>query len=130
MSIKMFLKWWHFLSIWYLFICFKTIILRFVHSLWFVKYIFFTKTWSMKTSTRIVKYESGVLKSNNLGSIAFYILFYLLQFFLIFSFSFVIKLGIYYCVLPFFASIIFLTFHQFKQSFHSLSLCTSAPTNL
>ena len=42
----------------------KTIILCSVYSIWFVKYMFSAKIWSMKTSTRIVKYESWVVKSN------------------------------------------------------------------
>ena len=36
----------------------------FVHSLWFVKYMFSTKIWFVKSSTKIVKYESRVVKSN------------------------------------------------------------------
>ena len=35
-----------------------------VHPKWFVKYVFSTKEWFVKTSTRIVKYESRVVKSN------------------------------------------------------------------
>ena len=50
--------------IWYLIVGFKTIILCSVHSLWFVKYMFSAKIWFMKTSTRIVKYKSQVIKSN------------------------------------------------------------------
>ena len=35
-----------------------------VHDLLFVKYVFTAKIWFMKTSTGIMKYESGVVKSN------------------------------------------------------------------
>ena len=42
----------------------KTIILCSVSSIWFVKYVFFAKIWFLKTSTRIVKYESRVVKAN------------------------------------------------------------------
>ena len=40
-----------------------TIILFTVHSIRFVKYVFSAKIWFMKTSTRIMKYESRVIKS-------------------------------------------------------------------
>ena len=43
---------------------FTTIILCSVHSIWFLKYIFSAKIWFVKTSTRIVIYESRVVKSN------------------------------------------------------------------
>ena len=36
----------------------------FVHWLWFVKYVFSTKIWFVKTSTWFLKYESRVVKSN------------------------------------------------------------------
>ena len=36
----------------------KTIILCFVHSMCFVKYVFPAKIWFVKTSTKIVKCES------------------------------------------------------------------------
>ena len=36
----------------------------FVHWLWFVKYVFSTKIWLVKTSTWFLKYESRVVKSN------------------------------------------------------------------
>ena len=50
--------------IWYQLPGFKTIIVCSVHSIRFVKYVSFAKIWFMKTSTRIVKYESRVVKSN------------------------------------------------------------------
>ena len=48
------------------FVCrgFNTIILCSFHSIWFVKYVFSAKIWFVKTSTKIVKYESQVVKSN------------------------------------------------------------------
>ena len=54
----MFLKLWYCQKVWYLFPGLKTIILCSVHSTWFVKYLFSAKLWFVKTSTRIVKYES------------------------------------------------------------------------
>ena len=44
----------------------RPLILCTVHSIWFVKYVFSAKIWSVKTSIRIVKYESRarVAKSN------------------------------------------------------------------
>ena len=42
----------------------KTVIVCSVHSMGFVKFVFSTKIWFVKTSTRIVKYESRVVKSN------------------------------------------------------------------
>ena len=51
--------------IWYLLAGFKTIILCSVHSIRFVKYVFFAKIWFVKTSTGIVKYESRVVKLNS-----------------------------------------------------------------
>ena len=65
-SIRMFSKLWQYqiidtyLQVTYL----KTIILCSVSSIWFVKYVFFAKIWFLKTSTRIVKYESRVVKAN------------------------------------------------------------------
>ena len=50
--------------IWYQLPGFKTIIVCSVHSIRFVKYVSFAKICFMKTSTRIVKYESRVVKSN------------------------------------------------------------------
>ena len=48
-----------------LFICkFKTIILYSVYSAWSVKCVFSAKKWFVITSTRIVKYELRVAKSN------------------------------------------------------------------
>ena len=43
---------------------FKTIVLFSVLSIQFMKYVFSAKIWFVKTSTRIVKYESRVAKSN------------------------------------------------------------------
>ena len=62
--IIVFLKLWHCQIIWYLFACFKVIILGSFHSIWFVKYVFSAKLRFVKPSTRLVKYESRVLKSN------------------------------------------------------------------
>ena len=45
-------------------VSFKTIIVCSVHSIRFVKYKSFAEIWFVKTSTRIVKYESRVVKSN------------------------------------------------------------------
>ena len=42
----------------------KTIILCFLHSVWFVKYVFSAKTWFVKNSTRIMKHKSQIIKSN------------------------------------------------------------------
>ena len=64
LSIRMFLKVWLCRIIWYLFAGFKTITLCSVSSIWFMKYVFFAEIWFVKTSTRIVKYESRVVKSN------------------------------------------------------------------
>ena len=50
--------------IWYLFAGLKPIILYSVHSILFVKYLFSSEIWFVKTSTRIVKYESRVVKSS------------------------------------------------------------------
>ena len=50
--------------IWFLFADFKTAILCSVHSIWFVKYVLSAKVLFVKTSTRIVKCESRVVKSN------------------------------------------------------------------
>ena len=46
---------------------FKIITLCSVHSIWFVKYALAAKIWFLKTSTRIMKYESKVVKSNPAG---------------------------------------------------------------
>ena len=62
MSIRIFLKLWHCRIIWYLLVGFKTIILCSVHSIRFVKMCFFLLKY-VKTSTRVVKYESRVVKS-------------------------------------------------------------------
>ena len=64
-SIRM-LKFWHCQIIMYLFAGFKTMILCSIHSLWFVKYVRSAKIWSVKTSTRIVKYESRVVKNQTI----------------------------------------------------------------
>ena len=63
-SIRMFSKLWHYRIIWYLFAGFKTVILCSVHSIWFVKYVLAAKMWFVKTSFRIMKYESQDVKSN------------------------------------------------------------------
>ena len=55
---------WQCQIIWYLFESFKTIILCSVCSMQFVKYVLPVKIWLVKTLTRIVKYESRVVKSN------------------------------------------------------------------
>ena len=34
------------------------------HSIWFVKYVFYDKIWFIKTSARMLKFESQVVKSN------------------------------------------------------------------
>ena len=34
------------------------------HSIWFVKYVFHDKIWFIKTSARMLKFESQVVKSN------------------------------------------------------------------
>ena len=49
---------------WYLLAGFKTIIFCFVHSIRFVKYVLSAKIWFVKALTRIVKYESRVVKLN------------------------------------------------------------------
>ena len=60
--------WWVFLKlchcqiIWYLFAGFKAMILCSVHSM--IREMFSAKLWFVKTSTRIVKYESRVTISN------------------------------------------------------------------
>ena len=59
-----FLKLWHCWLIWYLLAGFKIVILCSGRSIWFVKNVFFAKIWFVKTSTRIVKYESRVVKSS------------------------------------------------------------------
>ena len=64
-SKRILLKLWHRQIIWYLFANFKTIILCSVCSIRFVKYVLSTKIWFVKTSTRILKYESRVIKSNS-----------------------------------------------------------------
>ena len=74
----MLVKLWRCRIIWFLFVSFKIIILcsivcrlifhsllvKLFHSLWFAKYLIFAKIWFVKTSIRIVKYESQVAKSN------------------------------------------------------------------
>ena len=50
--------------IWCLFAGLKPIILRSVHTIWFMKYICFAEIWFVKTSTGIVKHESRVIKLN------------------------------------------------------------------
>ena len=65
----MFLKLWHCQIIWNLFLGLKIIILCFVHTVWFVKYVFFAKIWFVETSVRIVKYESRIVKSNPVESL-------------------------------------------------------------
>ena len=55
---------WHYGIIRYLFAGFKTITLCSVYSIRFVKHAFSTKIWFVKTSTRIMKYKSWVIKSN------------------------------------------------------------------
>ena len=40
------------------------IILSSAHSIRFVKYVFLAKTWFVKTSAIIIKYEPRVVKSN------------------------------------------------------------------
>ena len=44
--------------------CFVFVILCSVHSVWFVNCVFSAKICFVKTSTRIVKYELWVVKSN------------------------------------------------------------------
>ena len=63
-SIRMFSKLWQCQTVWYLFASFKTIILCSLHSMRFMKYVFSAKIWFVKTSTRVVKYELEVIKSN------------------------------------------------------------------
>ena len=62
-SIRMFLKLWHCQIIWYLFAGLKTMILCFftLYDSWNV---FPTKLWFLKTSTRIMKYDSRIMKLN------------------------------------------------------------------
>ena len=62
--IKMFSKLWCCQIVLFLFAGFKTIILCSVHPEWFMKFAFSAKIWFVKTSTRIVKYESRVFKLN------------------------------------------------------------------
>ena len=57
-------KLWYYQIIWYLFAGFNTIILCSVHSIWFVKYLFSAKIWFVKSSTRIMKCKSQVIKLN------------------------------------------------------------------
>ena len=66
-STKNFLRLWHCQIIWYLFESFKTIMLCSVRSIRFVKYVLSAKIWFMKTSTRIVKYESRVVRLNSVS---------------------------------------------------------------
>ena len=60
----MFLKLRYCGIIWYLFAGINTIILCSPHSLWLKEYVFSAKIWFVKTLSRIVKHESGVVKSN------------------------------------------------------------------
>ena len=62
--IGIFLKLWHYQISLYLFEGFQTIIMCSVHLMWIVKYVFSAKIWFAKMSTRIVKYESQVVKLN------------------------------------------------------------------
>ena len=50
-----------------LFVDFIAIILCSIYCIWFVKYVLSAKKWFVKTSTRILKYESRVVKSNPVG---------------------------------------------------------------
>ena len=56
--------------IWYLVESFGTITLCSVRSLRFADYMLSAKIWFAKTSTRIVKYESRIDKSNSDGSVS------------------------------------------------------------
>ena len=56
--------------IWYLVESFQTITLHSVRSIRFAKYVLSAKIWFVKTSTRIVKYESPIVKSNSDGSVS------------------------------------------------------------
>ena len=49
---------------WYLFVCFETMILITVQSMWFGKYVFSANIWFVNTTNRIVKCESRVVKCN------------------------------------------------------------------
>ena len=60
----MLLKLWQCRVIWYFFVGSKIIILSSALSVWFLKYVFLAKIWFVKLSTRIVKYESRVVKPN------------------------------------------------------------------
>ena len=62
--LECFLKLQHCQLIWFLFAGFKNMILCSVHSIKFMKYVFPSKISFVTTSTRIVKYESCVVKSN------------------------------------------------------------------
>ena len=63
--IRIFLKLWHCQIIWYIFVGFKTIMLFSVHCIRFMKWVFSVKIWFLKTSTRIMKYKSWVVKSDS-----------------------------------------------------------------
>ena len=65
-SIRMFSKLSQYGITWFLFAGYlvKDQILCSVYSIWFMKYVFFAKIWFVKTSIKIVKYESRVVKSN------------------------------------------------------------------
>ena len=65
-SIRMFSKLSQYGIAWFLFAGYlvKDQILCSVYSIWFMKYVFFAKIWFVKTSIKIVKYESRVVKSN------------------------------------------------------------------
>ena len=54
----------HWRIVWYLFAGFKIMILCSGHPIWFMNYVFSVKIWFVKNSTRIVKYESQIVKSN------------------------------------------------------------------
>ena len=57
-QLKIFLKSWHCWIIWYLLAGFKVCVL------FTMKYVFSVKIWFIKTTTRILKYKSQVVKSN------------------------------------------------------------------
>ena len=59
------LKLWHYQITWHLFAAFKTIIFCSLHSMWFMKYRFSAEIWFVKTSTRVVRFESRVIKLNS-----------------------------------------------------------------
>ena len=63
-SVKIFLKLWYWQIIWYLFVGFETIMLCFVHSVWFTNYVFYAEIWFVKTSNSVMKNEWQVIKLN------------------------------------------------------------------